>query len=61
MINSCTSDSEEDSVNFMPLLNQTDLEDELSPIDSISLDIGTIAIYFEMSQIIPSKRLKSIL
>ena len=48
------SDIEEDSVNFMPLLNQCEIEDELSPIDSLSLDTCTTSIFFEMNQILPS-------
>ena len=42
-------------MNFMPLLNQCELEDELSPIDDLSFDISTSFIYFEMNQIVPSK------
>ena len=42
-------------MNFMPLLNQCELEDELSPIDDLSFDKSTSFIYFEMNQIVPSK------
>ena len=38
----------------MPLLNQCEIEDELSPIDSLSLDTCTTSIFFEMNQILPS-------